>query len=162
MFLIIELLFIVLLAMVLLMLYKAEHFSTNNLRPQARVEEYWDGRDRREHIRFKRDLDVTYIVEKRTHLKANGKSVDISEGGLKLLLSEKLAKGTLMDLIIELPGSKEMIEVEGEVAWSEEAKVKDDSGKRYFHSGVKFSAIKEPSGRGLVDYINSLASDKAS
>ncbi len=160
MFLIVELLFIVLLAMVLLMLYKTERFLVKKRLPSAMVEEYWNGRERRQHVRFQKALEVTYIVEKRPHLNNNGKTVDISEGGIKILLGEKLSEGVILDLKVSLPGSQEPAELEGMVVWSEDVKEKDASGKRCFHSGVKFSAIKEPSGKRLINYIYSLASSQ--
>lgn len=157
MFLIAELLFIVLLAMILFMLYRNERLRSKHMMPRATMEEYWDGKERRRHFRFQKTLGVSYAVEKKAHLKSNGKTVDISESGMKLLLDEKLPKGVILDLMIELPGSKKMAEVEGEVVWSEEVAEKHPSGKRFFHSGIRFSAIKEPSGKSLIDYIRSVA-----
>lgn len=159
MFLIIELLFILLLAMILFSLHINEGASAKRSLPRAIMEEYWDGRERRKHVRFKKCLEITYIVKKGANSKKGGETMDISEGGIKLLLDEKLNKGMVLDLIIELPDSKRTAEVEGEVVWSEDVKEKDASGKRLFYSGVMFSAIKDPSGRSIIDYIRSLALD---
>ncbi len=152
-----EFLFILLLVLVLFMLYKSERSSTKNLMPQAEVEEYWSGKERREHVRFKKHLPVTYTVQKRPHLKSNGRTVDISQGGMKLLLSEKLPKGTIVDLTLELSDIKDTVEIEGHIAWSEEKESKDSSGKRFFYSGIKFSAIKEPSTDSFLNYMRSIS-----
>ena len=162
MFLILELLFIVLLSMVLFMLYKNERASSARFVPHAKLEEYWNGSERRRCVRFQKDLEVNYLVEKKPHLK-NGRSIDISEGGLKLLLDEKPAVGTILDLKITLPGSKEMAEIEGEVALTEEAKRPPASGtlsdKRKFHVGVRFLTAKGTSARELAKYIGSVCAD---
>ena len=159
MFLIIELLFILLLAMIMLMLHLNERTSVKKSLPRAIMEEYWDGRERRKHVRFKKNLEVIYIIKNRPNSKKESQTIDISEGGMKLLLDEKLAKGLILDLIIELPDSKRTAEVECEVVWSEDVKEKDASGRRLFHSGIMFCAIKEPSGRDLINYIRSLLFD---
>ncbi len=160
MLLLIELLFIVLLSMILFMIYKDERLHSKKTLLHATLEEYWGGKERREHVRFKKTLEVSYVVEKKPHLK-NGKTLDISEGGAKLLLDEKLAVGTIVDLKIALPNSNRIAELEGEVIWSNKAKESDASGKRFFNSGVRFLAIKGPSGENLTGYIKSLCGDFA-
>lgn len=159
-FLIVESLCIVLLVMILLMVYRHDGVLSKRNMPTARIEEYWNGKERRRHLRFKKVLEVNYTVEKKPHLK-NGKTVDISEGGVKLLLDEKLREGVILALKIALPNSKMMAEIEGDVVWSSEAQDKDPSGKRLFHSGIRFFAMREPSGTNLVDYIRSLSEESA-
>jgi len=159
MLLIVEILFIVLLSMILFMLYRNERLSAKRTISHARLEEYWGGRERRECVRFRQDLDVNYKFEKKAHLNNKGKTVDISQSGVKLLLEEKFAKGAILDLDIAVPGSRKSIEIEGEVVWSEEVAEQDASGKRLFHTGVRFLAIREPSGAQLANYIHSLCKE---
>jgi len=156
MFLIIELLFIILLALILFMLYGKEKLLAKSALPRAAVEEYWGEKERRLHVRLKKALEVNYSVEKAPHLKNTCKSIDISMGGMKLLVDEKLAAGSVLDLKITLPGSKRTAEVEGEVVWCEELEQLDPSGKRLFHTGIKFSSIKNPYVNPMIDYICSL------
>jgi len=159
MILIVEFLFIVILVMVLFTFYRTEGSSAKKLLPHALVEECWSGKERRHHVRFKEDTSVDYIIRKRPHLHANGRTVDISGGGMKLLIDEKLPEGAIIDLKISVPGSSENTEIEGFVVWSEDIAQFGASGKRMFHAGIKFSVIKEPGGRHLVDYIRSIAQD---
>ena len=160
MLLISELLFIVLLSMILFMLYTNERAIARRLVPQAKAEEYWAGKERRQCVRFKKDLEVKYLVEKKPHLKNYGKAADISNSGVKLLLDEKLAVGTILDLAITLPDLDKTIEVEGEVVWIEEAGIDGAaSGKRRFHAGVRFLAVKGSSGAELTSYIRSACTD---
>lgn len=157
-----ELLFIGLLSIMFFMIYKNEKASAKRSVPRAKAEEYWDGIERRRHVRFKKAVELTYTIEKRPHLKQT-KTVDISEGGLKLVLAEKLAVGAIVDLRMTLPGSEKNteVEVEGEVVWSSDAKAEEGSGKRLFYSGIKFFAIPEPSATDLISYVMSLAKDSA-
>jgi len=159
MFLILELLFIVFLVMVLYTLYGNERLSVKRLLPHAFIEEFWGGKERRQHVRFEKNLDVNYTVVKKSHLKNNGRTVNISEGGMKLILDEKLPKGAILDLKISLPNPGKAIEIEGEVVWSEEAEGSDPEGKKNFCSGIRFTGIKEPSGLHLPDYIRFIASE---
>lgn len=157
MIIIIELLFIVLLAMMLFMIYTNERSTGKRLLPFATIEECWSGAERRQHVRFNKTLVVHYIVKKKLSRNYNGRSVDISEGGMKLLLEEKLAMGTILLMRIDLPEVKVMAELEGQVVWSEDSAAKCQSDKRLFCCGIKFCRIKEPSGRHLIDYIHSIA-----
>ena len=155
MFLIVGTVFLILLSITLTMLWAHERISSKKVVPHARIEEYWKGEDRRSHTRFKKGLEVEYGVEKRPHLK-NGLTVDLSKGGLKLLLDEKLSKGEILDIKIFVPEKNRAIEVEAQIVWTLDADVKDPSGKRFFHSGVKFTAVREPSGAHLSQYLSYL------
>jgi c-di-GMP-binding flagellar brake protein YcgR len=119
------------------------------------VEEYWANNERREHKRFERYLEVEYSVRKKPHLK-NGKTLNISKGGAKLLLDGKLPVGEILDIKVHIPEKNRRIEIEGEVVWTKETEEKDPSGKRFFHSGIKFIAIKEPFDMHFSDYISFL------
>jgi len=157
MLLIIELLFVLILSMILFIIYRHESLMSKHALPEAKVEEYWMGKERRQHFRFKKELSVNYTVEKKPNLKSGAKTVDISEGGMKILLDDKLSKGAILDMKIALPNSRKFAAVEGEVIWSEDIGGTDPFGKRYFYSGIKFRAMKEPSKNVLADYIHSLA-----
>ena len=146
--------FLILLSLILIMLWGHERLRMKRLTPHAWVEEYWKGEERRLHLRFKHNIDVEYKVEKKPHL-MNGKSIDISKGGMKVLLDEKLPNGAVIDLKIQVH-EKKIIEIEGEVVWTKELEKRDSSGKRFFHSGIKFIGIHEPAGIHLDEYIHHL------
>ena len=158
MFLIIGTIFLVLLSVTLMMLWGHEKIATKRVIPRANIEECWDGEDRRSHKRFAKDLEVEYRVRKRPHLK-NGRTVDLSKGGMKLLLDEKLPKGAMLALRVHIPEKRRTIEVDAEVVWTNDADKKDPSGKRFFFSGLKFIAIKEPAGMHLSEYLIHLESE---
>ena len=152
MFLVVGAVFLVLLSITLMMLWGHERIATKRVIPRAKIEEYWDGEERRLHERFSRALEVEYSVEKRPHRK-NGRTVDLSKGGMKLLLDEKLPKGAVLDLKMPVLGKRQTIELEAEVIWTNDADRKDPSGKRFFFSGLKFIAVKEPAGVHLSEYL---------
>lgn len=159
MFLIVGIVFLVLLSITLTMLWGHEKISIKRAIRCAKIEEYWDGEDRRLHERFNKDLGVEYSVEKRPRLK-NGRTINLSKGGMKLLLDEKLPKGAILGLKVYIPEKKRTIEVETEVVWTNDADKKDTSGKRFFFSGLKFIAIKEPVGTHLSEYLTHLESKR--
>lgn len=160
MFTIVGLLFLILLSAILYMLYKSDSIRMRNGHHHARLEEYWDGKERRIHERFKDSLDVVYTVLKNAQINKNGKTIDISEGGLKLLLDQKLSLNSVLMLKVVLPDPKNEAELEGKVMWCEEDKAGDASGKRFFYHGIKLTAIREPSGRNFTDYLHLIASQQ--
>jgi c-di-GMP-binding flagellar brake protein YcgR len=156
MFLAVGTVFLVLLSITLMMLWSHERIATKKVVPRAMVEEYWDGEERRSNKRFNNDLEVEYSVEKRAHLK-NGRTVDLSKGGIKLLLDEKLPKGSIIDIKIHIPEKRRAIKLEAEVIWTNDADKQDPSGRRFFLSGLKFIAIREPEGLHLSEYLSGLS-----
>lgn len=152
--------FIGLLGAILFMVYKSEILTAKDRMPRACVEEYWDGKERRKYTRFKKELEVNYVVRKKPYLANKVNTVDISEGGMKLRLDEKLADGMILDLKVNIPDTKSAAELEGKVVWSGDGEEKDSIGKRYFYAGIEFLAVKPPSGDQLFDYIRSLTSSR--
>ena len=154
MFLIVGICFLLLLSITLFMLWTHEKIATKKITPHATVEECWPNEERREHKRFADGVVVEYGVEKKPHLKG-GKVINMSKGGMKLLLDEKLPPGAIMDLKIYMPQKKNAAEVEAQVVWTKDTDNSDPSGKRLFHSGVKFIAIKDSADVHIADYLNS-------
>ena len=157
----IELIFILILGAVLITMFKTDGLAIKDRSRQAKLEKCWSGKNRRQHPRFPQSLTVLYVIIKRQGaLSAAGSTKDISEGGLRLVLDEKLPMGTSLNLKISLPDSTQPAEVYGVVVWTEDASdIKEPSGKRLFYSGIKFSSIKEPSGKYLIDYIRSISQE---
>ena len=158
MFLVAGTVFLLLLFITLTMLWGHERIATKRVIPRARVEECWNGEERRLHKRFNKDLEVEYSVKKRPHLK-NGRTVDLSKLGMKLLLDEKLPEGAILGLKVRIPEKRRTIEVETEVIWTNDVEKKDPSGKRFFLSGLKFISVKEPAGIHLSEYLIRLESN---
>ena len=158
MFLIVGTISLVLLAVTLLMLWAHEKIAIKRVIPHAKIKECWNEDERRSHTRFNKDLEVEYSVEKKPHLKIS-RTLNLSKGGMKLLLDEKLPKNTILYLKLSLPEKRQIIEIDAEVIWTNDTDEKDLSDKRFFHSGLKFIAIKEPSGTHFFQYITHLESE---
>jgi len=160
----IGLLLIFLLAAILYMLFKVDGQAIRNVLRYAKIKECWDGVNRRHYPRFTRSLEVAYsIIKKRAAEIAGGKTVDISEGGVRLLLAEKLPLGACVTLKIALPGSLPEAEMLGNVVWTEDAAdAADPTGKRFFYSGIKFSSTKDPASLNFINFIRSCSLDQES
>jgi len=152
-----EMLFVLILSMILFMLYRNERVIARSVLPKADVEELWEGAERRKHARIRKKLVVYYRIITHPRIRNRCRTIDISEGGMKLLLNEKLDKGAMLEIKITIPRSGRNVEVEGGVAWAEEVSERDAFGRRLFYAGIKFSAINDPGGSVLVEYIRSLA-----
>jgi len=122
--------------------------------PRGIVKEYWDGEERRKAIRVTTELVVKYSVEKKLHIKLNGEIRNISKKGMRLIVNEKLAEGTLLFLEFDIPEAKEPIQADGKVVWtSGEFDERDASGRRIFQTGVQFVNIKPDDDARLTSYI---------
>lgn len=155
MFFVVGISFLALLSVTLFMLWAHEKITNKKITPHAKIEECWLDEDRREHKRFEKDLEIEYSIEKKARLN-NGRTVNISKGGMKVLIDEKLSKGDIMDLKVFIHEKRKVVEIEAQVVWTKDSDYSDSSGKRYFYSGLKFMALKEPSNIRFLDYINSL------
>jgi len=142
---------------ILIMLLSQERAAAKKNVPHAAVEEYWDGTERRQYARFDHELTVDYYLDNKYHPPKAAKTVDISEGGLKLLLQEKLAVGSLVQVRIALPHPRSVIGIKAEVAWSQESDRKDGTDRRLFRAGLRFVDLKDLSRMQLTDFIKSLS-----
>jgi c-di-GMP-binding flagellar brake protein YcgR len=121
------------------------------------VKEYWNGQERRKSLRINASLVVRYSIEKRYSINS-GKMKDVSSGGMRLILNEKLKEEAFILLEFDLPDGKEIIKAEGKVIWSSgEFGERDESGKRLFQTGIQFVNIKAEGKKRLVTYIEKIA-----
>ncbi|NQU95758.1 MAG: PilZ domain-containing protein [Candidatus Omnitrophica bacterium] len=126
---------------------------------RVQVSGYWDGKERRSAER----LNITFEVKYFTNGKGlNAKSMDVSTSGIRLVLDEKIVKGTPVRLELKIPDQTRPIKARGEVMWSDEAKdAEKTSPKRLFNTGLKFYALQKANEKILFDFIDSLRSRKA-
>lgn len=126
--------------------------------PRGTVKEYWSGPERRQSIRINTSLIVRYGMAKEDHNRLNGRTKDVSSNGMRLLINEKLTKGTLLLLEFDLPDTKDAINAEGKVIWADgEFGERDKSGRRIFHTGIQFIDIKPDAKNRLTAYIKRIA-----
>ena len=68
----------------------------------------------------------------------SGESRDISGGGIRLSLMEKLEEGTLLSLRFEIPGVPEEIQIQGKVVWAREVIISGKDERVYYDTGINF------------------------
>lgn len=155
----IEIVIILMLSFIILAMFRHERQTSTKSIPQAIVDGYLHGADRRKYTRFKRSLDAVYKIENRPHIRMMCRTIDISQGGLRLLIDAKFDPGEVIHLIITLPDSENLkIEAEGKVVWSETARdFSDPSGKRYFYAGMQFCGITQHNAQLLTNFIKTLS-----
>jgi len=161
MIILIELLSISILVLILWALYHDERIVRKKIRNRATLEKYWDGRERRRHVRFTVDVEISYKEILKSQQQASGaRSVDLSDTGMRLLVDRKMPPGTILSLNMTPGRTQKPIEIEGLVVWCTEAKDKEDlNDKRLFHIGLKIVSVRETSGSTFDDYLQTLESD---
>jgi DNA-binding response OmpR family regulator len=75
----------------------------------------------------------------------SAKTIDLSEGGMALQFSGRVAKEHLLRFSFELPGTKQMLELNGEVAW-------EGNGSQ---AGVRFKNATEEQRNMIRQWLNS-------
>ena len=92
--------------------------------------------ERRRHVRISDSFRLNYRIAP-DGLHSSCCSADISEGGIRFNLYQKLEIGALLKLEIYLKGSAEPLSAIGRVAW-----IKETPGKEYpFEAGIEFSVF---------------------
>lgn len=98
-----------------------------------------EGKERREFERIDGVVSVKYKAHKAVFRDAGAKN--ISGGGIRLALAEKLTPGTVVELEIAIPDDSRPFQAKGEVVWTEEVNITGDSVGRYHDTGMKFIEI---------------------
>ena len=98
---------------------------------------------RRRHKRLTsldKNVSATYKIGFRIYKKQAFSVKDISGGGLRLLLPEKLKPGNIIYLDIILIGNKEAIPAKGEIIWSRKSE-NANCPKVAYDTGIQFIKI---------------------
>jgi len=100
--------------------------------------------ERRRYSRISNSLRINYQIANED-LRSTCRSADISEGGIRFSLYQKLEIGTTLKLGIYLQGSTEPVLAIGTVVWT-----KETPGKEYpFEAGIEFNVF-DPSLRSKI------------
>ena len=153
---VIEILVIVILFLILGTLFVSERNSNARKMRTLKLKGYWEGDERRGVDRLNVSLEVKYTANGKI---ISAKSKDISTRGIRLLLDERIDKGTGLHLEIKLPNQEPLVKASGEVVWSQEsAEDERDSEKRLFNTGIKFTKFQKDNEKRLFDFVHSLQS----
>lgn len=106
--------------------------------------------ENRKFVRIEWPVVIKYktIEEPRTQDQIVGK--DISEGGARFIVYERLTKGTKLDFQLEVPFDPMPISAKGEVSWIK--KIGDENSKT-FEVGVIFKGVSQNDQKRLKMYI---------
>ena len=108
------------------------------------------GSERRVHYRMPAQLEVFYRALTAKE-KTEGKTINVSAGGLLLVVDQKINLGTFLELRFEtVPPDPKPILAVGKVVRLDEIK-KDD--KTYYGLGIRFTNIKEDDRTKILEII---------
>lgn len=123
--------------------------------PHAIVDEIWLNKERRDGVRVKLELDAVYSHPPEKMQKAAKKTYveNISIGGAKIQVEEKLVKGEKLLLEIRLPNTVKPIYADAETVWINDNPKTSPSGRRRFEAGVQFARLKPAERQELSSFI---------
>lgn len=109
----------------------------------------YDGPERRLYERAKLSIDVRYrccTKGSRVNIFKEGKAVDISEGGIGILLEtyEKLDVSDKLELKLKLPRNSQFMLIRGDIIWAKELQK-----ERWYRYGVNFIEV-DPNDKKLI------------
>lgn len=102
--------------------------------------------DKRAFVRLDVVLDVEYRLKQASRPFQRSLSRNISPGGIKLTIPEKLSPGTELELVMRLPGGEKALDASAEVVWCKSSQNKSGC----YDAGIKFSEIDFPKLTGLL------------
>ena len=102
-------------------------------------------------------VEVEYKVVSSPEVLAalKARSKNISAGGIRLVVLEKLRAGTVLDLKFLLSGSPEPVRAKGMVAWTEEYTVGSLDSSKAYDAGIEFISIKQKDKARIQQYVQS-------
>lgn len=107
----------------------------------------------RRFIRLHIMLNVNYRISGAVKKGINAFSRDIALGGVNIFMAEKVKKGSLLYLIIKLPGEFKRIYARGRVMWQREYLHKNKSPEKIYLTGIQFSKINLPYKARLFHFL---------
>jgi c-di-GMP-binding flagellar brake protein YcgR len=117
-------------------------------------------KERRKFPRLKDGVKVIYkymgvLGEKKDSV------IDVSQGGIRLLLKEKSEAGTLLELGVSIPQDPGPFFALAKVAWQSEKRVIGPDKQLYYETGVEFLKMDMQHKMLMIEYIyNRIKKDK--
>ncbi|MFH1458715.1 MAG: PilZ domain-containing protein [Candidatus Omnitrophota bacterium] len=88
----------------------------------------------------------------------NTHTENVAQGGIRVILDQKLNIPTPVDLDLFLSESQKPMRCKGEVVWAKELKP-DGVHPRLFDTGIKFTEMSEQNKEAINQLVNSLVSE---
>jgi len=105
--------------------------------------------ERRRHIRLVTPLNVTYAVAGNDKI-VKVVSKDISAVGVRFETKEKIDKGSIVELTLELPKASNPVHARGKLVWLKRVSLEDGSP---YEAGVEFIKIEEDNKNTFLKYL---------
>ncbi len=110
--------------------------------------------ERRKFPRFSLAVKVQYqILESSYPREKEAQSKNISAGGIRLAVPEKVNIGDLLRLKLSLPGEASAITVRGKVIWVEEFSVSSVLDDKAYDCGIEFVDISAEDQEHISRYV---------
>ncbi|MBU1912306.1 MAG: PilZ domain-containing protein [Candidatus Omnitrophica bacterium] len=106
--------------------------------------------ENRKFVRIEWPVIIKYKTIEEPHIQDHTVSKDVSEGGARFVVYERLMKGTKLDIQLEVPFDSMPIFAKGEVAWIKKAGGEDSKA---FEIGVIFTNVDSKEQKRLKQYI---------
>lgn len=113
------------------------------------------GRERRRHPRIRVFLKIDYQITDEIP-RLNCASKDISEGGIRFGLFQKIEPGTPLKLKIYLEDTTEPVEVVGKVTWAKETPSQDFP----FEVGIAFDSFSSSPIAKIKNFIQNISVER--
>lgn len=128
---------------ILLVIYRNEYRLKKISAPDGRVKEYWESKERRQSVRLEIPLEIKYTCAPAYSHNHHSLTRNISQGGVQLLIYEKLNVGDIINLELSLPQPEHPVIGRGEIVWLKDATSEGNGEqKRAFVAGIKFIELK--------------------
>ncbi|MCM8774490.1 MAG: PilZ domain-containing protein [Candidatus Omnitrophica bacterium] len=111
-----------------------------------------NNKERRKFLRIEVAVNVVYSVIGNEQLSGEAVTKNISEGGICLVVHNKIDLNSLLSLKIHLPDGKEPIQVTGKVVWKAEYTFIIIQESRY-DLGIQFLDISETDRNRIANYV---------
>ncbi len=113
--------------------------------------------EKRKFVRLEFPIEVTYRISANPSIEDKSISKNISGGGIRIILKEKLLPGSPLELEINVPDTDVPISALGETVWQEEMVM----GREVcYESGVKFVKISPEDRDKITHYVYKVLSKR--
>jgi c-di-GMP-binding flagellar brake protein YcgR len=106
--------------------------------------------EKRRFVRLDTPIQVKYRISSKSNIQNNSVGKDISVGGVRMLIGEKMIPGTQIDLEINIPDYDKIIYATGEIVWQDETLMKNEVTHE---TGLKFVKIASEDREKIGKYI---------
>ena len=106
--------------------------------------------ERRKYKRIECDFNVILIINPDMSIAISCNGRDISEGGIRVMLSTKTLEGSEAVVNFNLPGYEDTLKIRSKVIWTQPS----IESPEYFESGIEFVSLNEVEKAILRDYVS--------